>query len=267
MTTAPALRRCWHAVAFVGALHHEPLPRRVLGREVVLTRAAGGDVIAAGAAHCREHAGMIWVCLDHEPLNELPVVAELDDPRYRRIEVGVFEYACNAAAVIDNNTDATHVAFVHAATFGAGQDPRIPVGNVGRTSFGIAIDTDFMAVASRPGSAAESARSTRTEIWLPFTQLSRMRYPDGLTHILFKGMCPVDDDHTVVHLSVLRSDVDQPGDDGAIVGFESAVEAEDAVVLATLPAAFPLDPLAQVHLKHDRPGIEYRRALADLLGR
>jgi hypothetical protein len=47
----------------------------------------------------------------------------------------------------------------------------------------------------------------------------------------------------------------------------AAIEHEDAAVLRTLPPAFPLDIRRQRHTRHDRPGIEYRRALADLIER
>ena len=46
----------------------------------------------------------------------------------------MIRYRASAAAIIDNNTDSTHVAFVHSCSFGADQDPRVPVGSVQRTS-------------------------------------------------------------------------------------------------------------------------------------
>jgi hypothetical protein len=64
---------------------------------------------------------------------------------------------------------------------------------------------------------------------------------------------------------VLRNDVDHPADTDSIIEFELTVESEDKAALDTVPAGFPLDPTRQVHTKHDRPGIAYRRALSELV--
>jgi phenylpropionate dioxygenase-like ring-hydroxylating dioxygenase large terminal subunit len=319
MTEEPALRRCWHAVAFESGVGASPASRRLLGTDIVLWRSTRGDVraaidrcphrwakLSAGANRdgqlvcpyhgwvfaetgqaslipqlptdapapptaclqmlaCRSGLGLVWVSLDPAPVTDIPEVPEQSDPRYRAIEIGAIVYDCSAAAVIDNNTDATHVAFVHAGSFGAGQDPRIAPSRARLTPFGVVIESDPLPVASAPAGLTSTQRTSTTEIWLPFVQVSRMRYPDGLVHVLLKGCCPVDDKRTEVHLIVLRNDVDEPAETRAIIDFELNVEREDAAVLRTLPAEFPLDPRAQVHLAHDRGGIAYRRALARLV--
>ena len=212
-----------------------------------------------------EAYGMAWISLEPQPSAPIPAIPEFDDPRFERIEVGVIRYHANAAAIIDNNTDSTHVAFVHSGSFGADQDPRVPVGTVQRTSFGISISYGEMPVARTPTSQQPGTRHSVTEMWLPFVQVGRMHYSDGSTHILVKGCCPVQDGVTDVHLTVLRNDLADSIDRQAIIDFEMAVELEDKAVLETLPAAFPLDPTLQAHTKHDRPGIVYRHALTDFL--
>lgn len=231
-----------------------------LGAGAAMPPTACVEMLPAVAA-----VGMVWVCLTGEAAAPVPEVPELIDPTYRRIEVGVITYQTTAAAVIDNNTDATHVAFVHAGTFGAGQDPRIAPSEVDRTPFGIRITSPSMSVAETPAARTPGWRRSVTEIWLPFVQVSRMTYADGASHILVKGCCPVDDGHTEVHLSVLRNDVGDDADVRRIIEFELAVEAEDKAVLDSVPAAFPLDPRLQTHIRHDRPGLAYRAALRELL--
>lgn len=214
----------------------------------------------------REVFGMVWVALDPDPVAGIPEIPEFDDPAYRAIRIGAFRAPCSAMAVVDNNTDVTHVPFVHAGTFGNGQDPLVPPLPARRTWFGIEVDNQT-PVATRPGDAQASVRTSVTQMWMPFVQVSRMHFPDGLTHLLVKGLCPVEDDLTIVHLTVLRNDADRhpAGDEAAIIALESAIEAEDARMLATLPADFPLAVPDQVHIRHDRGGIELRRAYADLL--
>ena len=177
--------------------------------------------------------------------------------------VGTIDYRCSAAAIIDNNTDVTHVAFVHRGTFGAGQDPQLDAGTARRSPFGLVLEAET-PVANRPGEDTATVRSSTTEIWAPFVQLSRMRFPDGLVHILFKGCCPTGDATTVVHLAVIRNDTDADAPAAEVARFEMAIEAEDQAMLATLPADFPLDLRAQVHLRHDRGGVLLRRMYADL---
>jgi phenylpropionate dioxygenase-like ring-hydroxylating dioxygenase large terminal subunit len=220
----------------------------------------------------REAYGMVWVALEGDPsppsigIPGIPDIPEFADPAFRVIPIGAFRAPCSAMAVVDNNTDVTHVPFVHAGTFGAGQDPKVPALPARRTWFGVEVDNQT-PVATRPGDQASSVRTSVTEMWMPFVQVSRMYFPDGLVHLLVKGLCPVDDDLTVVHLTVVRNDAaTADGSDVAgIVALESAIEAEDARMLATLPADFPLAVPAQVHIRHDQGGIVLRRAYADLV--
>ena len=65
-----------------------------------------------------EAYGMAWISLEPQPPGPIPTIPEFDDPRFDRIEVGVIRYHASAAAIIDNNTDSTHVAFVTRAPSG-----------------------------------------------------------------------------------------------------------------------------------------------------
>ena len=239
------------------------------GTAVVIPQLSKSDVIPPTAClemvATSEAFGMVWAILDRDEVGPIPTLPEFGDPSFRSIEVSVTRYETNAAAIIDNNTDATHVAFVHAASFGAGQDPMITPPDAHRTPFGIEISAAELSIAESPDTKEQGSRQTKTEMWLPFTQISRMDYSDGTTHILLKGCCPIDDGLTDVHLTVLRNDVENPADTEGVIAFERGVELEDKVVLDGLPAEFPLDVRLQTHVKHDRPGIEYRRALADFI--
>lgn len=298
VTEAPVLRRCPHPVAFVSELGAGPVARRLLGHDLAVGPVVDGSVevdFAAVGSEARDRRpgeptaeaalGLVWVTLEPGDSDGgvskcgVPELPEYGDPAFRSIEIGVVRFGASAPTIIDNNTDTTHVAFVHDGSFGAGQDPRVPVSTVRRTGFGIEIVTDTMGVAATPGADGgdavagvgegtdPAARRTVTEMWLPFTQIGRFAYSDGHLHVLFKALCPVDDVTTDVLFTVLRDDVDDPADDEAIRRFELTIEHEDRAVLESLPAAFELDPAALVHTAHDRAGIAYRRALADLVAR
>ena len=266
MSQEPALRRYWYAVGFADAVTAEATAIQLLGHDLVVQRDADGAVSArrtGGAVRTTESLGLVWASLVAEPGGGIPDLPEFTDPAYRCIPIGPIEVPASAAAIIDNNTDGTHVAYVHRGTFGAGQDPRFAVPHVERTSFGIRIVGE-QPVANRPGEPAPTVRASTTEMWMPFVQLARMHFPDGLVHILFKACCPHDDRSTTVFFSVLRTDTEADASAADIIAFERAVELEDAGVLSTLPAGFPLDVTRQVHTRYDRPGIELRRAYTDL---
>jgi len=214
----------------------------------------------------REAYGLVWVCLgSRPPRGGIPDLPEWGAEGWRTITVGAVPYQTAAPVVIDNNVDATHVAFVHRATFGADQDPRIEVASVERTELGLR-QSSAMPVANRPGDADGTVRASVTEIWPPFVQISRFRFPDRLVHILFKACCPRRDGATDVFLTVIRNDTEADVAASEIVDFERRVEEEDARVLATVPPEFPLEATAQVHLRHDRAGVELRRLYARLVG-
>ena len=65
-----------------------------------------------------EAYGMAWVSLEPQPPAPIPAIPEFEDSRFERIEIGVIRYHASAAAIVDNNTDSTHVAFVHSGSFG-----------------------------------------------------------------------------------------------------------------------------------------------------
>jgi hypothetical protein len=238
------------------------------GRAAVIPQIEPGAALPSRACldllAVREEYGIVWVCPESPPRGGIPDLPEWGAEGWRAIPVGPISYPCAAPVVVDNNLDAAHVAFVHRATFGAGQDPRIEVASVERTPFGLR-QSSALPVANRPGSDDRTVRASVTEIWPPFVQISRFRFPDRLVHILFKACCPRQDAATDVFLTVLRNDTEADAAADEIVDFEQRVEQEDADMLAAVPAGLPLDVTAQVHLRHDRAGIELRRLYADLL--
>ena len=112
-----------------------------------------------------EANGMAWISLEPQLPVPIPTIPEFKDPRFDRIEIGVIRDHASAAAIIDNNTDSTHVAFVHSGSFGADQDPRVPVGSAQRTSFGISISYGEMPVARTPTAATERLACRNLEVF------------------------------------------------------------------------------------------------------
>lgn len=311
------LRRCWYAVALVGALADGPIARRVLGTDVVVWDTGDGPAAAldrcphryaplsagwvacgrvvcpyhgwefgpdGAAVHlpqlepdlpiprraalatvaCVERIGMVWVCLDDDPLPTIPDVPEYGAAGWRAIPEYEWSFSCAAPHLIENNLDPAHIAFVHRRTFGSPSRPRPEIQEVERTAFGLRARS-VVPVEGRHGRDGRTNRHMTMDLHAPFTGVFRMAYADGLEHVMVKACTPVDDAHTRLVQVVLRNDAEADAPAADIVAFDEAVEAEDADLLSLLPTDWEPDLTAQVHLRVDRAAIEMRRLLASML--
>ena len=212
-----------------------------------------------------ERYGWIWVCLDPDPLLDLPEIPEYDAPGWRAVREPVSVWKCPAPAIIENNLDPAHIAFVHRASFGSPKEPLVPVSDVERSP-GRVVTRYEVPVQARPGEDRPTHRSTVTSVHGPFLALIRIVYPDGVRHTMVKACTPVDDTTTVQFQTVLRSDTEADRPAADIIAFDGQVWDEDRSVME--PATrhgYPLDLSEQVHLRFDKPTIEFRRMLADLV--
>src|SRR6202020_1717940 len=127
-----------------------------------------------------------------------------------------------------------HVAFVHRNTFGNPDRPQVPTPDLVRTGYGLVVD-HRMPVENRHGSDETTERITTSELHVPFHGVIRIGYPDGLMHIMFKGLCPIDDGTTRLIQFVVRNDSEEDAPGSGILEFDNRVEAEDQGLLATGP--------------------------------
>ena len=213
---------------------------------------------------CQVRYGLVWVCLDPDPLNEIPDVPEYGASGWRVVPEYEWMFDCSAAHLIENNFDPAHVAFVHRKTFGNPATARFPVPENTRTPYGFDARSR-VPVESRHGESGATERLTTAEFHLPFHGVIRIGYADGLRHIMFKGCCPIDDDHTRLVQFVVRNDTETDVPAADILAFDHLVEAEDQALLATVPANYPLDLSDNVHIKIDRSSMEMRRLFSELI--
>jgi phenylpropionate dioxygenase-like ring-hydroxylating dioxygenase large terminal subunit len=239
------------------------------GQAVHLPQLEEGAAIPSRArvdsVRATEAWGWAWVALE-EPRLPIPPLPELDavGRGWRVIHDPESEWACSSLHLMDNNLDPAHVAFVHAGTFGAGAPKRVPVARVDRTDTGMQTEID-LPVAGRHGEdEVDTVRSTTTDVWGPALMISRIRYPDGLVHVMVKATTPVDDGATRQLQLIVRNDTEADRPAADIVAFDQRTWVEDKAVLERCWNDFHLDVTANVHLKVDKGSIEYRRLIADL---
>jgi phenylpropionate dioxygenase-like ring-hydroxylating dioxygenase large terminal subunit len=219
-----------------------------------------------GPVRAAERHGWVWACLvaAGDEAQPLPALAEYAAPGWRVIHEPESEWACPAPMLVENNLDPAHIAFVHRASFGSPDRPQVPVPDVRRTATGLRSASE-VGVQSRPGEDTPTVRRTVTHVHGPALLTIDITYPDGVRHVMLKACTPVDDAATRQLQVVLRSDGEDERPAADILAFDAQVWAEDKAVLERAHPDYPLELTAQVHTRIDRPTIEYRRLLADIV--
>ncbi len=244
------------------------------GKCVNIPSAADGVPIPSRAhldtAEVIEKYGLIWLC-PGKPLKPLFELEEELDPSFRRINTEVQKWEVAATRMVDNFLDITHFPYVHAGTFGAGQETKVP--NITLEY----LDGDFFGyrydiLAANPeeakstsGSNEESVeRSMSSGFNLPLTVRSTIAYKSGLEHIILLLSTPIDETSSYFTFVIWRNDdFTVPADE--VISFDRAIGEEDRVMLEKLNGVMPLDRTALVNVQSDKATVEWRRQLSKLI--
>lgn len=217
-----------------------------------------------------EQYGLVWLCPGTPPA-DLPSIPQDADPAFRRINTEVDVWKVSATRMTDNFLDISHFPWVHSGTFGRAQDtevPKIELGELPDGWFGYEYEVDAAnpdeAQATTGSDAEVMHRHMSTGFHLPFTVRSTIRYEDGLEHIILLCSAPIDDVTSWFTFVVWRND-DHSTDAEAIISFDRAIGAEDKLMLERVPGVLPLGRTGVVSVQSDKPSVEWRRRLAELL--
>ena len=220
----------------------------------------------------RVRNGMVWVALD-DPRTEPLAIAEWDQPDLVEAWLPTVTIRCGAAQFIDNFLDFTHFPFVHAGTFGAGEDELVHDYDVLRTDDGLLVRYEHLIANNEDPLVATGEhpllqpRVMEYEYQVPFTARLRLELPmTGTENTIVVWAVPETEETIVLHSVLLRNDLASDEDARHAVDYEMSVLTEDVVILEHLPSTdLPLDLPAQVHLKTDRNTVEMRRLLSDAI--
>jgi phenylpropionate dioxygenase-like ring-hydroxylating dioxygenase large terminal subunit len=220
--------------------------------------------------HLDERYGLVWLCLD-EPAAPIPVIAQEDDPAFRRINNPVERWHTSATRMTDNFMDIAHFPWVHIGTFGRAQNTVVPTIELRPLDdsfhgyrYEVEVDNPDEARATSGQSTATLTRTMTTGFNLPFLTRSTIRYETGLEHILLLCTTPIDDVTSYFTFVVWRNDdFSVPADE--VVAFDRAIGAEDKAMLERVPGVLALDLTATVSVQADKPSVEWRRRLIQLL--
>lgn len=208
-----------------------------------------------------ERFGMVWLCLDDDPIDDILDDSPFHDPINDTFVSGPFTTKVSAGILADNFLDSAHFPFLHAGTFGAGDDGK-PTLTVHRDGWRIT-QIDQQMVDGAHLEHAEPSTAVYT-VAAPFVVELRLDRPGG-SDFIWSFVCPADDDSSVwwmVHAYPLEGDAEQ------IAGaqqLQTQVGVEDLWILDQMDdPTIALDVRAEVHTKADLGCLEYRRMLIDL---
>jgi phenylpropionate dioxygenase-like ring-hydroxylating dioxygenase large terminal subunit len=210
-----------------------------------------------------------------EPLVELPEIPAFSNENRVRVDLTPFTGRYGAAQLIDNQLDVSHFAFLHRATFGSDQSRRLEAPAVTREPWGFSFSMSTPIRATNdPGVAAgvrpvEQERTMRYRYCAPFFVELELEYTVmGGSNVILFFVQPETSDRATMYITML---FEQPGGFSETeladrVAFEYQVVGEDLALQERFDElSLPLDPTTECHVRADRPALEYRRLLADLV--
>lgn len=223
------------------------------------------------AYRCVDRYGYIWVCLDDNPLTEIPHIPEADDPNLRIIPQFYEAWQCSGLRVMENSFDNAHFSFVHAASFGDQAQPAPASSEMQPLEFGLQIKSR-VPVVNPPAqqknlqiAEAATIRQVESTWYLPFCRTLKITYPNGLMHLIFTAATSIDDRASQIIQFCIRNDTEADAKAADIIAFDRQVVSEDRSVLESTDFDAPLDMTVEQHMPSDQPGIMMRRKFAALL--
>jgi phenylpropionate dioxygenase-like ring-hydroxylating dioxygenase large terminal subunit len=263
----PELARAWHPVALASEL---PVEATLLGRTWTVDENL--EVTPAPYA-VQERWGLVWIAPE-EPLVDLFEEPDAEDRDFVGAWLPPSVTNASAAFVADNFLDVAHFPFVHAGTFGAGEETVVPPYEITEDGREVrSVQVQWFDNPEDPGviQGRRPVRQRRRATYVyqvPFQLLLRLEELDAgaVKTILFFAQ-PQTLTSTRVYTKMLLKGiggVERPGPDvvAAEVAFEEAVLAEDLALHAkTRLPGLPLVPRDELHVRADRLGVALRRQL------
>ncbi|WP_432829738.1 Rieske 2Fe-2S domain-containing protein [Dactylosporangium sp. CA-092794] len=266
----PGLAHAWHPVALAAEL---PTTARLLDQDYTISVFQGLVLVEPAPFAVQRRWGLVWIA-PLEPREPLFTDPDAEDAAYVGAWLPPARTAMSAGIVADNFLDVAHFPFVHAGTFGAGEERYVEAYEVQAEPGGCrSVQEQWFDNPEDPGVAAglRPARQRRRATYVhraPFQLMLRLEELDAgaVKTILFFAQ-PESAHSTRIYTKMLLHGIGGVADPGPEVvarevAFEEAVLAEDLALQArmTLPG-LPLDTRDELHVRADRLGVALRRSL------
>ena len=214
---------------------------------------------ALSPARVVEKYNLVWLAPE-EPVTNIINISEWNDASLRHVWLEPLTINAAAAQFIDNFLDFGHFPFVHAGTFGSGEDANIHEYSVEKDESGWGFVVNYehtiennedplVATGEHP---LVQPRIMRYEFTAPFSCNLRLELPTtGMVNAIVTFCQPIDNNSTCLYSVMLR---------------KMDILAEDLKVIEGLyDKVVPLER-GQVHTRADRNTVEFRRIMQRLLG-
>ena len=229
---------------------------------------------ALSPARVIEKYDLVWIAPE-EPVTDIIALTEWSDPSLRHVWLPPLTINAAAAQFIDNFLDFGHFPFVHAGTFGSGEDENIHEYSVERDDSGWGFVVNYehtiennedplVATGEHP---LVQPRTMRYEFTAPFSCNLRLNLPTtGMVNAIVTFCQPVDHNTTCLYSVMLRNDCPTDELAQAAAAYEMDILAEDLKIIEGLyDKVVPLER-GQIHTRADRNTVEFRRIMQRLLG-
>ncbi|WP_414589802.1 Rieske 2Fe-2S domain-containing protein [Scytonema sp. PCC 10023] len=220
----------------------------------------------------QEKYGFVWLFwgdLAEQKRPPLPSLTEFDAPGWRVVS-GELQWNAHYTRVLENVIDFSHVAFIHANSFGSGIADQPQIEN-----YDVCLE-EWSASATVTANQSKKTKgfwkhflnkqgsrplSVTLSFYMP--NISRLEFDFPIGHfkmILFSSHLPIDDKTTVSKWIVLRNFLTAPWADGDARKRALKTMLEDKpIVESQSPQVIPDDLTAELHVPSDALSIAYRK--------
>jgi phenylpropionate dioxygenase-like ring-hydroxylating dioxygenase large terminal subunit len=212
-----------------------------------------------------ERYGLVWVCMG-EPASDVPRLPHWDDPDFRKVSAGPYDFNANALRCLDNFMDASHFPYVHDGVNGNSDSPDTTI-NYQVSEIGTELRTTAFAVIQ----PFADARGVPLAVTYNYFCLSpTVAYSDKVTGpgqhwVTWCALTPVDVDKTIFWV-VMSINYGKDIPEQKILDRQAMVigTQDREIVEAQRPYSLPLDLQDEMHVASDRLGVAYRRLIKAL---
>lgn len=212
----------------------------------------------------RERYGYVWMCLD-EAANDLPALAEFDDPAFRIVRCGPYRYQASAPRAVENFLDLAHLPYVHKGYLGAEPYTEVPDYDVETSAHGI------VARNCRSSQPNNNLVKTGSEITYTYHVLRPLaayltkdaQAGDPKREGIALFVTPVEEFVSLGWIA-LALNYDHHLPDEKFRAFQDMITLQDLpIVESQTPKRLPLTPHDECHQRADKLCQAYRRWLKD----
>ena len=203
---------------------------------------------------------MVWVCLG-QPAHDIPVFDEWDDPAYRKILCGAYEFQAAGPRMVENFLDVAHFPFVHQDILGTQERPEIPDYDVITDDNGITASDIRIFQPNPDGSHIPNWVAYTYKVYRPLVAYFRKEADEKFAILLM--ITPIEEVKSLMWMWMVMTQTD--ASDADLRDFQDEIAYQDLpIVQSQRPELLPLDLQSELHLRSDKTAIAYRRWLNDL---